>query len=108
MKVRRPCWEAASLARLARHVCLGSFMIGFSSRTRALDGALQEAGGERPGEIGVIRLEARVVRVTEAVLRVREEVPLHELAVGDEALPERALDGGRGDEVLARADHAQR
>src|ERR1700675_2426111 len=53
----------------------------FCSRS---DGALQEAGGERPGQIGVVGLEARVVWVAEAVVGVGEEVPLHELAVGDE------------------------
>src|SRR5580765_116980 len=68
------------------------------------DGALQEAGRERPGQIGVVGLKARVVRVAKPVIGVGEEVPLHELAVGDEALPERALDGRRGDEVQAGAE----
>ena len=42
--------------------------------------------------------------MAEAVVGVGEEVPLDELAVGDEALPERALDGGRRDVVQARAE----
>src|SRR5215510_11004434 len=67
--------------------------------------ALKEAGDERPHQIRVVRLEARVVGVPKAVIGVREEVPLHELAVGGEALPERTLDGRRGDVVLAAADH---
>src|SRR5215831_21179139 len=67
--------------------------------------ALKEAGDEGPHQIRVVRLEARVVGVPEAVIGVGEEVPLHELAVGDEALPERTLDSWRGDVVLAAADH---
>src|SRR5215813_863304 len=67
--------------------------------------ALKEAGDEGPHQIRIVRLEARVVGMPEAVVGVGEEVPLHELAVGDEALPERALDGRRGDVVLAAADH---
>src|SRR5499427_11162086 len=67
--------------------------------------ALQETGDEGPHQVRVVRLEARVVGVPEAVIGVGEEVPLYELAVGDEALPERSLDGWRGDVVLASADH---
>src|SRR5262250_1170689 len=67
--------------------------------------ALKEAGDEGPHQIRVVRLEARVVGMPEAVIGVGEEVPLDELAVGDEALPERTLDGRRGDVVLAAADH---
>src|SRR6266508_563000 len=67
--------------------------------------ALQEVGHERPDEVGVMWLEAVVIRMAEAVVGVGEEVPLDGLAVGDEALPERALDGGRRDVVLAAAEH---
>src|SRR5215831_5332004 len=67
--------------------------------------ALEEAGDEGPDQVRVVRLEARVVGVPEAVVGVGEEVPLHELAVGDETLPEWPLDGRRGDVVLAAADH---
>ena len=48
-----------------------------------------------------MRLEAVGIGVAETVLAVGEEVPLDELAVGDEALPERALEAGRRDVVLA-------
>ncbi len=48
-----------------------------------------------------MRLEAVGIGVAETVVAVGEEVPLDELAVGDEALPERALEGGRRDVVLA-------
>src|SRR5437879_13893746 len=48
-----------------------------------------------------MRLETLVVRMAEAVVRVREEMPLDGRAAGDEALPERALDGGCRDVVLA-------
>src|SRR5215467_2601796 len=67
--------------------------------------ALKEAGDEGPDQVRVVRLEARVVGVPEAVIGVGEEVPFHDLAVGDEALPERPLDGRRGDVILAAADH---
>src|SRR5215471_6228361 len=67
--------------------------------------ALKEAGNEGPHQVRVVRLEARVVGVPEAVIGVGEEVPLHELAVGDEALPERTLNSRGGDVVLAAADH---
>src|SRR5262245_2130582 len=70
-----------------------------------LNRALEAAGDERPHQIRVVRLEAGVVGMTEAVIGGWEEVPLHELAVGGEALPERTLDGRRGDVVLAAADH---
>ena len=55
-----------------------------------------------------MRLEAGVVGVTKAVVGVGEEVPLDEPPVGDEALPERALDGGRRHVVLAAAEHERR
>src|SRR5262252_9122584 len=67
--------------------------------------ALKEAGDEGPHQIRVVRLEARIVGMPEAVIGVGEEMPLHELAVGDEALPERTLYSRRGDIVLAAADH---
>src|SRR5215510_39479 len=67
--------------------------------------ALKKAGDEGPDQIRIVRLEARAVGMSEAVIGVGEEVPLHELAVGDEALPEWALDGRRGHVVLATADH---
>src|ERR1700730_7236701 len=42
--------------------------------------------------------------MAEAVIGVGEEVPLDGMAVGDEALPERALDRRRRDVVLAAAE----
>ena len=60
----------------------------WSDPDRRLHPALQEVGHERPGQIGVVGLEAVVVGMAEAVVGVREEVPLDGLAAGDEALPE--------------------
>src|SRR5207302_584862 len=51
-----------------------------------------------------MRLETLVVRMAEAVVRVREEMPLDGRAAGDEALPERALAGGCRDGVLAATE----
>src|SRR5207247_5082271 len=51
-----------------------------------------------------MRLETLVVRMAEAVVRVREEMPLDGRAAGDETLPERALDGGCRDVVLAATE----
>src|SRR2546425_1349983 len=55
-----------------------------------------------------MRLETLVVRMAEGVVRVREEMPLDGRAAGDEALPERALDGGCRDVVLAATEDERR
>src|SRR3989442_1994149 len=55
-----------------------------------------------------VRVEALVVGMAEAVVRIREEVPLDGRAAGDEALPERALDGGCRDVVLAATEDERR
>ena len=72
------------------------------------DSPLQEIGDERPGEIGVVRLEAVAVGMAEAVVGVGEVMPLDGLAIGEEALPQRSLDGRRGDEVLAATEDERR
>src|SRR5438874_5035895 len=73
--------------------------------TRASHPALQEVRDERPREVGVVRLEALVVGMAKAVIRVGEVVPFHGLTVGEEGLPQRRLDRRRRDEILAAREH---
>src|ERR671935_691954 len=66
---------------------------------------LQEVGHQRPREIGIVRLVAVVVRMAEAVIRIREVVPLHGLAVGEKRLPQLGLDGRCRDVVFAAGEY---
>src|SRR4051812_29635076 len=85
-------WYCERGPKLTRSISFKRTTVGLSI---ALDPPLQEVGDQRPRQLGVVRLEAVVVRMTEAVIGVRERVPLDGLPVGHEALPERSLDGRR-------------
>src|ERR1044071_3267835 len=108
---------SAMVRRSAASVTLTWSFAGTLNRSRIMrrslgarrsHGAIEEVGDEGPDEVRVAGLVAVVVGVAEAVVRVGERVPLEELAVGEEALPERGLDGRRRDVVSAAAEHARR